>query len=258
MNSILSTFVNLIYRDMSVYIPTYKDRFINGLLWFAFVVLVFEYIMAHQGLKDFGVFIAISSVGSWGFFSVMNFAGEIISDLEGERSITYYLTLPIPQWMVFARIAISNALQAMMIAVLFIPMTKLFLWKQFNLGAVIWWKFIIAFFVTHIFYGFMSLFLASCIKSFQLIENVWMRVVWPIWYLGCYQFTWQSLYQTSPYLAYASLINPMVYIMEALRSSAFGQEGSLPFWPCIGMVILFTVFFGILGITRLKKRLDCL
>lgn len=258
MNLVLSTFFNLIRRDMAVYLPTYKDRFINGLIWFSLTVLVFQYLMGYAGLKNFGLFIAISTMGSCGLFNAMNFATEMISDLESERALSYYLTLPLPQWMVFVRIAISNGLQALMIALLYIPFAKLFLWNQFQLMQVHWIKFIVIFLLAHLFYGFISLFLASCIKSLNLIENVWLRVVWPLWYLGCYQFSWQSLYETSPILAYCSLVNPITYIMEGLRSSVFNPADSLPFYRCIIMIVLFTVVFGWLGMCRLKKRLDCL
>jgi len=254
----LMTFLTLLRRDWSVFVPTLKDRIINGLSWFGFMVVVFEYIMPEAGLANYGLFTAISSIVSWGFFSVMNSAGEMIADLEGERSITYYLTLPLPQWMVFARIALSNAIQSIAISLLFIPMTKLFLWNQFDLASVAWGKFFLIFLLINLFYGFFSLFLASCIKTFATIENVWMRIVWPIWFLGCYQFKWSFLFKVSPALAYCNFINPMVFIMEGIRAAGLGQEDSLPYWWCFTALIVFTLFFGTLGIHRLKRRLDCI
>lgn len=254
----LYTFLTLIKRDFAVFLPDYKDRFINGLLWIVLVIGVFEYIMPQAGLVGFGVFIAVSSIGSWGIFNVMNSASEMIADLEGERSITYYLTLPLPQWMVFARIAVSNALQAIAISTMFIPISKLLLWEQFNWAQVSWSKFVTIFVLANIFYGFFSLFLASCIKNFKTVENVWMRIVWPIFYLGCYQFRWSFVHTYSPKLAYVSLINPMVFIMEGIRGAIFGQEGSLPFLPCAVAIVIFTIIFGTIGIKRLQKRLDCL
>lgn len=258
MMSWLTTVGALLRRDFAVFLPDYKDRFINGLAWIVLVIGVFEYVMVQAGLEAYGVFIAVSSIGCWGIFNVMNSASDMIADLEGDRSITYYLTLPIPQWVIFARIALSNALQAMSISVLFIPIAKLFLWNRFDLSLVNWPHFITVFVSAYLFYGFFSLFLASCVKNFKTIENVWMRIVWPIFYLGCYQFRWIYLYKVSPVLAYLSFLNPMIFIMEGIRAATLGPVDSLPLWPCVGAIIVFTVFFGWLGIYRLKKRLDCL
>ena len=254
----LQTFWALIQRDWAVFVPEYKDRFINTLFWITLVIIVFEYIMPEAGLKNYGVFIAVSSIAVCGLWNVMNIACDMIADLENERSITYYLTLPLPQWMVFVRIAISNAIQATALCVFFLPLAKVLLWNQFSFAQINWFQFTILFILTNLFYGFFSLFLASCIKSFKTVENVQMRIMWPMWFAGCYQFTWTSLYQLSPALAYASCVNPLVFIHEGIRVATFGQEGSLPFVVCMGALVIFIVLFGVIGIWRLKKRLDCL
>lgn len=254
----LQTFWALIRRDWAVFLSESQDRLINGLLWIASVIVVFEYIMPQAGLKGYGVFIAISSIATYGMWSVMDNACDMIADLENERSITYYLTLPVPQWMIFARIGISNAIQVVFMSLLFIPIMKICLWNQFVLSQVNWVQFVVIFILGSIFYGFFSLFLASSIKNFKTIENVWTRILWPMWMLGCYNFKWIFLYDISPQLAYITCINPMVFIMEGTRATVLGQEGSLPFWLCSIAILGFTALFGTIGTLRLKKRLDCL
>ncbi len=254
----LKTFSALIERDMAVFWPGWKDRFINAFIWGGMTLLVFEYIMPSTGLQSYGKFIAVGNAASWGFFEVTENMSRLMADLEGDRSISYYLSLPIPQWAIFVRMAITNALQAMFISVFFLPLFKLMLGDGLPLDHFSWIKFLIIFLLIHLFYGFFSLFLASCIESLDKMGNVWMRIVFPLWYLGGYQFSWQALYTVSPAIAYCNLLNPIVYVMEGMRAAVLGQEGSLPFWGSVVALIFFTVVTGWIGICRLRKRLDCL
>lgn len=258
MNMYITILKSLLWRDWLVFMSTYKDRFINNVLWIVLVGFVYTYIMPHVGLKGFDAFIIISSIGTWGLWNSGYAAREILSDLEGERSITYYLTLPLPQTLYFVNIALSSALQSIAVAFLFIPVIKLLLWNTFSLSTVHWFKFILAFVLANIFYGFFTLFLVGYSRNVKTLDNMEMRIVWPMFYLGCYSFPWSYLYNISPIWAYLNILNPMVPLMEGIRAATFGQKGSLPFWPCIAAVVGFTALFGYLGIKRLKKRLDCL
>lgn len=258
MSKTLQTFWALVQRDMAVFWPTWKDRFINALIWSSLMISVFEYIMPKMGLKGLGQFMACGAIASWGFFEVTENIAKFIADLEGERSISYYLTLPVPQWVVFARLAVTNALQAMFISVLFLPLFKLLLRDAFMLTHLSIIKFLAIFIMIHLFYGFFSLYIAARMSSLNELGNVWLRIVYPLWWLGCFQFSWKALQEISPRLAQVDLLNPIVYGMEGIRASIMGQADFLNIWVCCGMLVLFTGCAGVIGIRRLKKRLDCL
>lgn len=256
--SVFKTFTALVHRDFVVSLPTIKDRIINGFIWATLCISVFEYIMPTIGLEGHGIFVAIGIASSWGFFEVTENISKFIADLEGNRSISYYLTLPLPQSLVFLRLACSNALQAFMVAILIIPLIKVMLWNSFIISNISFLKFIIIFPLIHFFYGCFSLLLAMHIKSFDSLGNVWLRIVYPLWWVGCYQFSWKTLYGVAPNIAYINLLNPMVYVMEGSRSTLLGSENFLPFWQCVGMLLLFIAASLFVGIRGLKKRLDCL
>lgn len=258
MNLHLHTLYALLWRDWAVFVPVYKDRFINNVIIIGLTAVVFEYMMPYLGLHNYSVFVTISSIGTWGLWNGGFTAREILADLEGERSITYFLTLPIPQWMIFVRFALSSIVQSISICLFFIPVTKIILWNSFNIMQVNWYHFITIFLLSNIFYGFFSLFITSYSKNVKTFGNVEMRILWPMFYLGCYQFTWMHLYKTWPVVAYCNFFNPMVFITEGIRAATIGQAGSLPFWWCVGALIIFTIIFGTIGIKRLQKRLDCL
>jgi len=251
------TFGALMWRDMAVFIPMWKDRFINAIIWCVLTLLIFEYIMPQAGLANYAVFMCIGTAATVGFFEVTENVSRFIADLEGERSLSYYLTLPLPQWAVFVRIALSNALQALTVAGCFLPISKLLLQSRFPLDAMSYGKFFIIFTLAHLFYGFLSLLIAVQVESLYTMSNVWMRFIYPLWWLGGYQFSWSVLYKVNPYIAYVNLLNPLVWILEGVRASILGQEGYLPFWMCVAVVTLYTAIVGLIGIRLLMRRLDC-
>jgi ABC-type polysaccharide/polyol phosphate export permease len=254
----IGTCARLIWRDMAVFWPTFPGRLLNGAIWSGVTTCIFQYIGFGDVSMNLGLFMACANAVSWGFFEVMENVSRLIADIQGERSITYALTLPLPQWMVFVRIALSNALQAMAIAVFLLPMAKLLLWNHFNFASVSFVRVGIIFVLIHLFYGFFSLWLASLVKNLESIGNIWMRVTYPLWFLGGYQFTWATFATKNAILAYLDLINPLVYCFEGMRAAVLGAEGYLPFWCCCGALVFFTVLTGIFGISRMTKRLDCL
>jgi ABC-type polysaccharide/polyol phosphate export permease len=60
----------------------------------------------------------------------------------------------------------------------------------------------------------------------------------------------------SPWFAYASLINPQLYIMEGMRAAILGQTGYLNFWLCAGMTLFFSIICGAHAIVKIQRRLD--
>lgn len=252
------TCARLVWRDMAVFWPGFYDRLINGALWAGITIVIFQYIGFGDAAVHLGLFMACANAVSWGFFEVMENVARLTSDLQGERSISYALTLPLPQWMVFFRIAISNALQAMAIAIFILPMAKLLLWNSFSLAQLSIPKFLLIFVLAHLFYGFFSLWLASMVKNLEAIGDIWMRVVFPLWFLGGYQFTWALFLSKSPKLAYLDLLNPLLYCMEGVRAAVMGQEGYINFWYCCSALVVFTTAVGAVGTIKMKQKLDCL
>ncbi len=255
----INTCLNLVRRDMHVFWPTFLDRFINGTIWVVLTVVIFQYVFPQMGMsEDYAVFMACANTMSWGFFEVMGNVATLVGDLTGPKSIEYDLTLPLPQWMVFVRMAISNALQAMVIALFILPISKIVLWKQFSLAHFSFMKFTGIFIVGNLFYGFFSLWLASMTKNLEHINNVWMRVVFPLWWIGGYQFSWGTMYKMSPVMAKVTLLNPLVYAFEGVRGSVLGQSDYISFGYCVAALIFGSIITGYIGTKKMMQRLDCL
>lgn len=255
----LKTCSRLIWRDLVVFLPSFWDRFFNACIWVVLTIVVFQYIFPTLGLsEDYGAFMACANAISWGFFEVMENVSRLIADLQGEKSISYDLTLPLPQWMVFCRLALASALQAMAISIFILPLSIVVLWNNFPLGAVSLGKIFLIFIVANLFYGFFSLLMSSLIPDLRGINNIWSRVIFPLWWLGGYQFSWETMRAISPITAKIMLANPILYTVEGMRAAVLGQEGYLNFWVCFFALIGFTLIVGYIGTKKMLKRLDCL
>lgn len=206
---------------------------------------------AGFGMIAFGGLLSASGVFE-GYSSIIN----IVSDLTGDKIIYYYATLPLPSWLMLARLIISHACLYMILTLSILPIGKLLLWNQFDLGSIDSIKFLIILCVSNLFYGAFALFSASFIKNMNAIGSVWARFIFPLWFLGGFMFSWKSLYATSPTFAYIDLCNPIIYIAEGYRSALVGPQGYLNFWICISMISFFGLLTGFIGIRRIKKQCD--
>ncbi|MCK5632951.1 hypothetical protein KAH94_04330 [bacterium] len=247
----------LVKTDLIIFKKIALDKWVDMFIWISTMTLVFAYVMPSFGLvKSYGAFMVASMCSTAGLFQAFAYMAEMVADFEGDKIITYHFTLPIPSWLIFIRFIIYYTIAFMFLGLLVLPAGKIMLWNSFSLTNVHYGKYALIFIVTNVFYAILALWTTSFVRSLVRIDSVWMRIIYPLWFLGCFQFSWKSLHQASPLLAYIDLINPITYISEGTRAAILGQTGSLNFWWCIIAIIGFIVFGGWHAITRLKKRLD--
>jgi ABC-type polysaccharide/polyol phosphate export permease len=213
--------------------------------------------LPSMGLQNYAPFILISSAISYGFFLAMHNAINLVEDITGNEAILYELSLPIPQWAIFVKFAISTMLESFVISMALIPCGMLVLMDIHAFPNFSLIKFITIFICASIFYGSFALIFTSILGSLHQIDNIWLRIIFPMWYLGCFQFPWKMLYTISPTLAYLDFLNPLTFIMEGGRSATIDSTGSLPFGISCCAIILFATISIFIGVYCMKKRLDC-
>ncbi len=255
----LQTLGNLLIRDVRVFKSHIIGRFIDACIWSGIVLFVSQYILPEFGIDNhFGRFIMIGNIAAWGMFEVGTNVSILVSDLTGLQSTSYYLTLPIPQAWIFIRIGLSDAFKSFISTLPMLPVGKLILWDNVSLGSIAYGKLFLSYILAHLFFGFFGLFLAAITPDLNYITTVKLRIIFPLWFMGCYQFTWHMLHKASAKIAYLNLLNPAVYILEGMRSALVSEYQLLPYGLCIFMTICFTLLFAYLGVQGFIKRLDCL
>ncbi len=251
-------FWQLLKTDLATLHNKVFDKVINSIIWVSTMVAVTAYLLPAFGLSlEYGAFLAAGTIVGASGFEVFPQLYNFLGDLEGEQKISYYLSLPIPYWLLFVKYMCFYMINCAIISSIAIPTCKLVLFYTLNLSHISILQFVFAFFVFNMFFGVFTLWLISCAKSVETAENTIMRVIYPLWFLGCFQFSWKVLYGFNPMLAYINLLNPYVYAMELLRGVMLDQKDYLSFWVCILVLCVFIVLLSWHSIYRLKKRLDC-
>lgn len=257
---IAQTFWALLYKDITIYNKRWFSRSIDALVWSGSSLLIAQHIMPLFGITDpqYGTFNLLGNLAIWGLFEMLTSIGIFLGDLEGNKTIGYYVSLPIPSSMIFVEQACASAYRSIASSILIFPMGILILGNSIHLHEIYWLQFIIAFILINLFYGFFTILVASFVPDLPALTMVRSRIMFPLWFLGGFQFPWKMLYGVAPKFALASLCNPMIYIMDGMRATALPTEKYLPFWICMAMIILFSVVCGYFGIRKLKQRLDCI
>jgi len=257
---LLTTFYTLLEKDITIYNKKLIYRSIDAIVWMSSSLLVTHNLMPLFGIKDphYGTFVFLGNLAVWGLFEMLTSIALFIADIQGDKAISYYMSLPIPSYLLFIEEALASAYRSIASSILMIPLGKIILGKSFIISNVHWFHFFLALCIINIFYGFLTIFVASYIPDLAGLTMVRSRIMFPLWFLGGFQFSWKMLKTVCPSLAYISLCNPLFYVMEGLRSTGLPAENYIPFWCSMSMLICFSILFAYIGIYRLKKRLDCI
>jgi len=253
------TILALILRDIFIFKANFLNNVIDIIIATSAQIIVFIYILPYFGLQaDFGTFMLGGFVASSTFWQLYSFSAPLIADISGERKVSYELMLPIPAWLVFFRMMLSFMVQTISTTIFIIPLGKIFLRDQFNLAHISIVKTAIMFIMGSLFVASFGIIIVSVVHHMSQISRVWTRFLSPLWMLGGYNFSWLSMYNMIPNIAYFALLNPMIYVHEGFRAALLGQTGFIEVWICVPILIIFSLLFSWVGICKIKKRLDCI
>ena len=148
-------FKELLKVDLKAFSEVFWGKLIDAIIYTSCMVLVNGYILSKMGLgMNYGSFFLVGMAASAAFFEGTYNIYLLISDLEGDRMISYDLTLPIKPWLILIKKAVSYALNSVAMSVLILPIGKLLLWNQFVLSGISIYKLLIMFVTINIFFGF--------------------------------------------------------------------------------------------------------
>lgn len=248
--------LRLLMMDMYVFRATILDKIINTLIYCAVQMFVMGYMMRSFGLHDaYTNFFVVGLFATVGMFEIFPMVVKVVSDRTGDQSILYYCTLPTTSWLVLGRIILFAAVGSFSLMAFFFPIMATALWFQGLLYNISLMALLILMVLTALFYGALTLFIVTCVKDMTKVSNIWMRFLFPMWFLGCYQFSFATLVNKIPFFGYLILLNPFTYINEGIRSVCL--HGPYIHWMiCAGMLLLFVIGFSLAGIARFKKQLD--
>lgn len=250
-------FCTLVKTNLLVARKGISDQIVNLYIWTGITLMIMGYIMQQFGLMGgYGAFQFASIVSVVGLFEVYNTATKTIMDIDGDRNISYYLTLPARPATVLLGMACSYALISMMLTVLLLPFGRFVLYNSFDWATVSWIKFAIIAILGNVFFAIFTLAMVAHVGTMSKMRNIWMRFIWPLWFLGCYQFSWKALYALSAPFAYLVLCNPITFVTEGVRGALLGQSEFLSWEICCIALCFYIVCYWLYGYYKMKRLLD--
>lgn len=254
----LSTLRFLLYKDLVLFSKGIVGKLIDTAFLVFTTLGIFAYFLPMYGLgKEHGGFMAIGAIAGFSFFEMYGRVTQTVADLNGDREILYTLSLPVPSALVFFYQGVSWGILSMISAFLVFPLAKFLLWSRLDLQNIHLAKTLLMFLLSNLFYGFLCLWLSGIFQRITSLNHLFPRVLHPMFMLGGYCCSFEVVKSFSPVVGAFYLCNPMVYIMEGMRSAILGPEGFLPFSTCVFALIGITALFAFDGIRRMQKRLDC-
>ncbi len=247
----------LIWRDVRSLFAHFWNNLIDATILPFGIIFVSEYVMPFVGVPgSFGSFVLASSAIGMCFNCTGTDAGDLVTDLESNKSICYELSLPTTYQLVCIKTGLVYAIKSIILNLFIFPIGFMLLpsfkYEQFSLL-----KFLAVYISANILFGFLALCVALYVKDSLGYGRFWIRWGWLLFFIGGYQFSWIIMYQAMPKIAVLNLLNPLVYAFEGMRAATLGQPGFIHFGICMGALWISITLFVLGALYLFKKRLDC-
>jgi ABC-2 type transport system permease protein len=264
MSAELGTFVAMLARDLRVVRRQFGQFLLRTIMQPLLFVFVFAYVFPKigQGFSSHG-----SGVGSFttvlvpGLIAVaINFQGiqsvaiPLVQEFSVSKEIEDRVLAPIPVWGVALEKITAGAVQSMVAAVIVFPIV--YLVHAHGAAPSIhvhdWPLFVISLLFASLLASAAGLLIGTVIDP-RKITLLFSVIVIPITFLGCVYYPWATL-SPIPWLKYLVLLNPLVYMTEALRASLTPQLPHMPVWAFMFALVGGSASFALIAVRTFQRR----
>lgn len=246
----------LLKRDGLFFMRNFKHKLVDCASFLITTLVTFEFLLPAYGLKaDYGSFLIIGMIVGYGLYQIVGRIFVVVLDIEGDQTLSYLFMVPAKTSLTIGYIGFWWSVMSALYGVILLIMGKIVLFNSFDLTQINYLKFIPMFIVSNLFFGYFALWITSIFGA-KTTGDLFTLVINPMYSFGGFFYSWKMLFKISAIAAYINLLNPLIYVMEGMRSTALNPNDFLPFWLCFPMVILITSILAWDAIRRLKKRMD--
>lgn len=251
----------MILRDLTVLrrslAPFITRTVMNPLLF----VFIFTYVMPHIGqqVQTGAAGVTYATILVPGLVAVgMVFQGisavalPLSMELGATREIEDRVLAPLPVELVAVEKLLFGAAQGVLAGAVVFPLVYLIPATSVAVQVANWPLLIVVVLLASLTSGALGLALGTIVRP-QQIGLMFALVVVPITFLGCVYYPWAMLHPI-PWLQYAVLVNPLVYMSEGLRAALTPDLPHMPTWAFLGALSLATLTLGMIGVRAFVRR----
>ena len=258
--SSIAAFKALLIRDVRVLgksVPLFIVRTIMQPLLFAFV---FTYVFPKigqgvggaEGQEDFSSLLVPGVVAIACIFQgIQAVALPLVTEFSYTREIEDRVMAPLPVWSVAVAKITSGAVQGILAGVVVFPLATFVPATDVVLD-VHWIELATLLVLSALVGSSLGLAIGTRAKPHQ-VPLIFSVIVLPVTFLGATYYPWASL-DPIPWLKWAVLVNPLVYMSEGLRTALTPQFPHMPVPVIYAALIGFIALLSGQGIEGFKKR----
>jgi ABC-2 type transport system permease protein len=255
-----NAFVALLLRDLAVLrkeIWMFLGRTVMQPL---LLIFVFTYVFPKigqavggvRGASDFSTLLVGGVIASALIFQgVQAVSLPLVQDFGYTREIEDRVLAPMPVWAVAMEKVASGAIQALIAALVVFPLAAVVPATPVHLH-IHWLLLITVLPLCCLMSAALGLTIGTRVEPRQ-VPLIFSLLVIPMTFLGAVYYPWKSL-TPLPWLKWAVLINPLVYMSEGMRMALTKGVPHMPAIAIYGAIIGFTIAFLRLGIAGFKRR----
>ncbi|MFH8349488.1 ABC transporter permease [Streptomyces sp. NPDC018045] len=253
----LRTFVAMMARDARVLRRNFVMSAVRIVIQPLLFVFVFAYVLpkvggggAGPGGEAFSTIMVPGLVGSSMVLQAMAAVTfPLVMELSGPGAIEDRALAPVPVRVLGLQKILSAVVEGLVAGLLVFPVVLLVHAQGHGPAVEVanWPMLMFVLLAGAVLASSIGMYLATRIDPRQ-IQVLFTLVMFPAMMLGCVYFPWTAL-ESTPWLQYAVLLNPMVYMNEGLRAALTPQIGHLPTWA-----FLLALLVGAAGFVWLAMR----
>jgi ABC-2 type transport system permease protein len=248
-------FLALLHRDLRVARKELPFFLIRTTLQPLLFIIVFGYLLPKMGFMQAGYtatllpgILAVSLT----FASIQAVALPMVQDFGWTREIEDRLLAPVPTRLIAAEKIIAGILQGFVSAAFVLPVARLIMGPIPGLTLTQFPTVILIVTLGASVFSALGLLLGAAISP-QQIGLMFSVIIAPMLFFGCAYYPWSGL-SAVPFMKYAVLINPLVYVAEGMRGALTPGVPHMPLAVSVSALIVISVVFWILGIRSFEKR----
>jgi len=245
--TMLGTFGALLARDVRVLRRGFGQFLLRTVMQPLLFVFVFAYVFPKIG-QGFG-----TSRAGGGVFTTILVPGLIavaiivqgiqavalplVQEFSYTNEIEDRILAPIPVWVVALGKIVAGGVQSVIAAAVVFPVVYLVHARGAAPSVHIdnWPLFILVVLFASLLGASLGLFIGTVLDP-RKITLMFAVILLPMTFLGCIYYPWATL-SPIPWLKYAILVNPLVYMSEGLRSVLTPQLPHMPIWGFLAALL---------------------
>lgn len=256
----LAAFGGLLLRDLRVVRRERGQFLLRTISQPLLLVFVFTYVFPRvgQGMRGFAgeaTFADILAPGVLGIAvfikGIQSVALPLVQEFGYTREIEDRVMAPLPVWGVGAGKILGGALQGLVGALIVLPIAIIVPAEPPNLQ-IAWGHLVAVLLLAPTLASALGLALGTSVKPEQ-VPLMFSIVILPFTFLGATYYPWSQL-EAIPWLQWATLANPLVYMAEGFRMALTPQFPHMHPLAIYGALVGLTLVVAAIGVRGLHRR----